>query len=106
MPEPATHSHRQLCDGLRHLAGRTVDSGLGLGINHLAIPIEAHERATVVAPARDHVAARQHSSRKASVRMKVQRDMQIFSAGARNAVNIAIAGQVERADALVGVEPH
>src|SRR6266436_2304055 len=50
--------------------------------------------------------SRQHGSRKASVRMKVQRKMQIFTAGARDAVDIAIACQVERADALAGVEPH
>src|SRR6266851_5529766 len=56
--------------------------------------------------ARDHMLSRQHGSRKASVRMKVQRKMQIFTAGARDAVDIAIACQVERADALVGVEPH
>src|SRR5262245_7596260 len=38
--------------------------------------------------------------------MEIQRKSQIFAAGAGNAVDIAIACQVERAGALVGVEPH
>src|SRR5436190_2774304 len=114
MPQPATRSHRQLCDGLRFRAtprGRTVDCGLRLGIDHLAIPIEAHKRPPVVAPARkfpanEDMLSRQHGSRKASVRMKIQRKMKIFTAGARDAVDIEVARPVEGADALVGVEPN
>ena len=154
---------RQRCDAVP----APVDCGLRLGINQLAIPIEAQKRPPGVVPARDQVAARQpqlaqatiivererrrtrfdrdaidvpvlresntdettssvevdarparkrptgedvlsrqHGSRKAPVRMEVQRQKQIFTAGAGNAIDIAIACQVERADALVGVEPH
>jgi hypothetical protein len=54
----------------------------------------------------EDVLARQHGSRKAPVRMEIQRQKQILTAGAGNAIDIAVACQVERADAFVGVEPH
>jgi hypothetical protein len=46
---------RQRCDAVP----APVDCGLRLGINQLAIPIEAQKRPPGVVPARDQVAARQ-----------------------------------------------
>jgi hypothetical protein len=66
---------------------------------------------TDVRPARkrpidEDVLSGQHGGGKAPIRVEVQRQMQIFAAGAGNAIYIDIARQVESADALVEVEPH
>ena len=93
---------RQLCGVVPAPACR----GLRPGINQPAIPIETQQRARVISLAGDHVRLRQHRRRKTPVRMEVQRQNQIVTAGAGNAIDLAIARQVERADALVGVEPR
>ena len=54
----------------------------------------------------EDVLSRQHGGRKATVAMEIQRQKQIFAADAGNAIDVAVVCQVERADALVGVEPH
>src|SRR5712664_1059096 len=77
-----------------------------LGINQPTIPIETQQRPPFVASAGDDVFSRQHGRRKAPVLMEVQRQNQIVTAGAGNTIDIAIACQMERADALVGVKPH
>ena len=66
---------------------------------------------TDVRPARKRptvkdVLSRQHGSGKAAIPVEVQSQTQIFAAGARNAIDIEIACEVETADSLVGVEPH
>src|SRR5262249_3843830 len=48
----------------------------------------------------------QHGNRKAAILVEVQRPMQLFAAGAGNAVDIAIGRQKQRADALVGMKPY
>ena len=66
---------------------------------------------TDVRPARKHptgkdVLSCEHGSGKATIPVKVQRQTQIFAAGAGNAIDIEIARQVKQADAPVGMEPH
>ena len=77
-----------------------------LGINQPAIPIETQQRPPFVTLAGDDVLSRQHGRREAPVLMEVQRQNQIVTAGAWNAIDLAIARQSERADALLGVEPR
>jgi hypothetical protein len=77
-----------------------------LGINHPTIPIETQQRPAFVALAGDDVFSRQHGRRKAPVLMEVQRQNQIVTAGAGNTIDIAIACQMQRADALVRMKPH
>jgi hypothetical protein len=53
--------------GQRRGARAAVNGRLRLGINQVAVPIEAQKRPPVVAPARDRVAARQSQLAEATV---------------------------------------
>ena len=74
---------RQRCDAVP----APVDCGLRLGINQLAIPIEAQKRPSVIALARDQVAARQRQLTQSTVIVERQRRCTGFD---RDAIDVPV----------------
>src|SRR5581483_3037220 len=81
-------------------------SGTGRGdIDQISLIVKTDPRSARKAAAGDAVIFRQHGGRQAAILVEVQRDVQILAAGAGNAVDVAICGEVQGADAPVGVKP-
>jgi hypothetical protein len=71
-----------------------------------SLPVKTDVRPARKRPTDEDMLSRQHGGGKAPIRVEVQCQSQILAAGAGNTIDIEIARQVERADALVETEPH
>jgi len=76
------------------------------GTDEISFSVKTDVRPARKRPIDEGVLSGQHGGGKAPIRVEVQRPMQIFAAGAGNAIYIEIARQMESADALVEMEPH